>query len=100
MNTFKERGNISAWNPFFKKDIHDMLPSSFHCFFSDDLIISNYLKKHKVPLFRVKRPRNLGVRGISNVDALRTGANGLTYKTFSRYRLAVLELRYLHKFYL
>lgn len=85
---------------FFHKDIHDMLPNSYHCFFSDDLIISNYLRKHKVPLVKVQRPRHLGVRGISNVDALRTGANGLTYKTFNRYRLAVMELRYLHKFYL
>lgn len=85
---------------FFHKDIHDMLPNSYHCFFSDDLIISNYLRKHKVPLIKVKRPKHLGVRGISNVDALRTGANGLTYRTFNRYRLAVMELRYLNKFYL
>lgn len=85
---------------FFRKDIHDMLPNSYHCFFSDDLIISNYLRKHKISLIKVKRPKKLGVRGISNVDALRTGANGLTYRTFNRYRLAVMELRYLNKFYL
>lgn len=85
---------------FFRKDIHDMLPNSYHCFFSDDLIISNYLRKHRIPLIKVQRPKKLGVRGISNVDALRTGANGLTYRTFNRYRLAVMELRYLNKFYL
>lgn len=85
---------------FFHKDMHDMLPNSYHCFFSDDLIISNYLKKHGVPLIKVKKPRSLGVRGISNVDALRTGANGLTYRTFNRYRLAVMELTYLKKLYL
>lgn len=85
---------------FFNKDIHDMLPNSYHCFFSDDLIISNYLRKHNIPLIKVQRPKSLGVRDISNIDALRTGANGLTYRTFNRYRLAVMELRYLNKLYL
>jgi hypothetical protein len=85
---------------FFSKDINEMLPNSYHCFFSDDLIISNYLRKKSVPLIKVRRPKKLEVRSISNIDALRTGANGLTYKTFNRYRLAVKELIYLNKFYL
>lgn len=85
---------------FFKNDVHQMLPTSFHCFFSDDLIISNYLRKHKVPLFQVKRPRAIRVRNVSGIDPLFAGANGLTYRTFKRYSLGVLELRFLKKFYL
>lgn len=85
---------------FENKDCFQLLPTMHHCFFSDDLMISNYLAKKGIPRIKVKNPGGVRVRETAMIDGLFLGANGLSYRTFKRYKLAAMELYFQKRLYL
>jgi len=93
-------GGVIYRRSFFKnEDIKFLIPTSKHCFLSDDLMISNYLAKHNIPIIKLKK-HQLHVRKIAHYNALFTGADGISLRTFPRYQLAVDELRRERRFFL
>ena len=92
-------GTLYRRSFFNNADLKFLLPTSKHCFLSDDLMISNYLAKNKIPIIKLKRPK-LHVRGTAQYNALFKGADGMSLTTFPRYELAIEELKAEGRFFI